>query len=297
MKKTKLIWIVIVTVTLLALLFGVGFETTRMKGQFMEKAILDKQLILIAKYKYGIRIPFVEKPILATNGPESGQLIAFRYPKVYDKTLSRKPVMISRCTGQPGDTLQIINKKVFLNRKEIDDIPTVQFKYRLYSLHGELTGDFLKENSIAQGGEVNEAGLYDFPLTGNQAKALENDRRISGLRILKEKSADQADVFPISSYYAFTADDFGPVKIPQKGWTVPITIRNIDLYKQIISEYENNILEITSGKVYINGEEAFSYTFKKNYYFVLDDNRDYAYDSRFWGFLPADHLVGRVVGH
>jgi signal peptidase I len=268
-----------------------------MKGQSMENTIQNNQLIYIAKYKFGIKIPFIEKPILTLTGPENKEVVAFHYPKIYDKKLSQKPVMVSRCIGQPGDTLQIVKKEIFLNSKPIVDIPTIQLKYRLFSEKGDLTDDFLNEYSITQGGKVNEVGLYDFPLTEDQAKVLEKDNRISGLRILRDKPGDLADIFPFSGYYAFSADDFGPVKIPQQGWTVSINKRNIDLYKQIISVYENNTLRIVSDKVFINGEEAFSYTFKNDYYFVLDDNRDYADDSRFWGFLPADHLYGMVIGY
>lgn len=296
MKNKKRIWIIIGIVVLCGLLYSIGFETTRMKGQTMEKAIQDGEWLWLAKYKYGIKIPFVEKPVLAQNGPEHGQVVAFHYPKIYDRKISQKPDMVSRCIGHPGDMLQIIDKEIFINRDAIARLPSVQFKYRLYSKEGELNQDFYQENGIAQGVKVNEAGLYDFPLTGMQAEKLGKDERVSGLRILREKSSDMADIFPVSSYYAFTADDFGPVKIPQKGWAVPINSRNIDLYKQIIKEYEGNSLELVSGKVYINGEEAFSYTFNQNYFFVLDDNRDYADDSRFWGFLPADHIIGPVVG-
>ncbi|MCF8370177.1 MAG: signal peptidase I [Bacteroidales bacterium] len=296
MKYKKLLWVFIVTGFLFGLLFGIGFDISRMKGQAMEQSIQDGEWLLVAKFKYGIKIPFAEKLIFAQNQPGNGQIIAFHYPKIYDRKISQKPNMVSRCIGQPGDTLQIINKEIFINREAVTKFPSVQFKYRLYSNEGELNQEFFQEYGIAQGGKVNEVGLYDFPLTRNQAEKLGQDERVSGLRILRGKPSDMADIFPVSSYYAFSSDNFGPVKIPQKGWTVPLNIRNIDLYKQIIKEYEVNSLELISGKVFINGEETVSYTFKQNYFFVLDDNRDYADDSRFWGFLPADHLIGAVVG-
>ncbi len=104
----------------------------------------------------------------------------------------------------------------------------------------------------------------------------------------------EVGVFPMSPYFAWNLDHFGLIVIPGEGITVHVSKKNIDLYKRIIDVYEDNKLDIQQDRIFINNVETNSYTFKQNYYFVLDDNRDYSKDSRKWGFLPEDHIVGSV---
>ena len=136
-------------------------------------------------------------------------------------------------------------------------------------------------------------GIFDFFISPDISDSILNLSFVNNVRILKEFPSESSwSYFPQSNYFNWNKDYYGPIIIPQKEKTVQINPRNIALYKRIIEVYENNKLFIDGDKIIINGIETNSYTFKNNYYFVIDDNRDNAKDSRFWGFLPESHIIG-----
>ena len=285
---------------LLMFLYTFVIDTFKVGDNTMINSHLEKDKVVILKASYGITEPFFSKLLFTYSMPKKNHVIAFHIPTYYDVSINEKPIKISRCIGLPGDTVHIKDKTVFINGNKTEANINIQFQYRIVTKSGLLDSAFFKKYNITNQKLISESenylnAIYDFTTSNTEAAIIAKDESIASIRILQGKTNyTLSPIFPISQYYSFSKDNFGPVLIPYKGWVVPINSRNIDLYKRVISQYENNDVKIDNDIVLINGNEVSSYTFAKNYYFVLDDNRDHADDSRHWGFLPEDHIIGKV---
>lgn len=299
----------------------------------MENTILVGDYLFVSKFHYGTRttttplqIPLTHQKIPGTSIPsyldwirlpsyrlpgfseiKREDVVVFNVPPLslndgVDHPVQLKTFYVKRCVGVPGDLIRIVDSRLIVNDESLAIMAGTKFKYKILAREGLSTRTMKVlgiDNNDAHymGRSEDGSSVYIMYLTAGQVSEIRNASYISSVaKMIMDKNESESDIFPGTEYFKGNGDNYGPVRIPKKGMTIILNDSTLAAYGETIKLYDSpGEIVINNNKMYRNGVSITEYTFGQDYYFMMGDNRHNSLDSRYWGFVPYDHIVGKPL--
>lgn len=259
---------------------------------FVVRWVIVESTSMFATLKPGDLVLIQRWPLWT--GLSRGDIVVFRDPLKDDVSMARRPLLVKRIAGMPGDRVELKHAELMVNGRTQPNTVHATQAY-LVRLRDEQYADSLLIH-LGLPTRMKQPGrsFMELPLNEELADQMVRLPYVISADKLGLARGAKRHIFPFSPRYPWNGDDYGPIRVPRQGDTLHINVDNLPLYDRLISHYEGHRLGVDKNKLTIDGAPLTDYVVQQDYYFVLGDSRHHSADSRYWGFVPADHLTGRA---